>query len=238
MIAKKNSRFDLERKRIVLFQIGLLTASSFTLAAFTYQTPMEHEVEKRAVAHQQVTFTTEFEPKKKVERVVVQNTQNNQQQTTVDLNLKPTEDTKSKKNSNSAPNPNDLGFESLGYKIGGEISIGGDVEIEEEIFDFVDTEATYVGGRVEMQKFILDNVEYPEEARIFGDQGTVYVSFVIEKDGTVSTVGIERGVTNALDREAKRLVRSFPKWIPAELNFANVRTRVRLPIVFTFGEEE
>ena len=50
MIAKKNSRFDLERKRIVLFQIGLLTAGSFTLAAFNYTSTVKFEEEKKAVA--------------------------------------------------------------------------------------------------------------------------------------------------------------------------------------------
>lgn len=238
MIAKKNSRYDLEKKRIVLFQIGLLTASSFTLAAFTYKAPTEIELDKKKVSVHQVDFQTELVQKPKIENKVVQQQQSNQQQqTTVDLNLKPDESSKSKDNSNDAPDPNKIGFESLGYKIGDEVFIEGEVEVEEEIFEFVTKDATYIGGTVAMQQFINDVVVYPDEARRFNEQGTVYVSFVVEKDGSVSNVKVERGVSNALDREAKRVVRSFPKWNPAELNFANVRARVRLPIVFVLGEE-
>jgi protein TonB len=238
MIAKKNSRHDLEKKRIVLFQIGLLTASSFTLAAFTYKAPTEIETEKNKVAVHQVSFQTELVQKPKIENKIVRQPQTNQQQqTTVDLNVNPNENTNSKENSNEAPDPNKLGFESLGYKFGEEVFIAGEVEIEEEVFEFVDKDATYIGGRPAMQLYINDNVVYPEEARMFGDEGTVYVSFVVEKDGSVSNVEIERGVTGALDREAKRVVRSFPKWNPAELKFANVRARIRLPIVFSLGEE-
>ena len=61
-----------------------------------------------------------------------------------------------------------------------------------------------------MQKFISKEVQYPQEAIELGDQGIVYVSFVVEKDGSVSNIEIVRGVTKKIDREAKRIVRSFP----------------------------
>lgn len=237
MIAKKNSRFDLERKRTVLFQVGLLTASSFTLAAFAYKTPIEHEAEKHTVASHQVTFQTEVvEQPKKVERIIQPTQTQNNNQAQVDLNASPDENSKSGNNSNDAPDPTKIGLEGMGYKIGDFVQIGVE-EIEEEVFDIVDIEATYVGGNIAMVQFINDHVEYPEDAQLFGDQGTVYVSFIVEKDGSVTNVGIERGVTPALDREAKKVVRSFPNWIPAEVNFRKVRTRMRLPITFELGNE-
>jgi protein TonB len=236
MIAKKNSRLDLERKRTVLFQLGLLTASSFTLAAFAYKTPVKHEMEKRAVVSHHVTFETEVVEQPKVERVIQQRSTENNTQTQVDLNSTPDENSQSGDNSSDAPDPGDIGLEGMGYKLGDFVNIGIEV-IEGEIIDIVDIEASFTGGRSEMIKFINDNVVYPDDAKIFGDQGTVYVSFVVEPDGSVTNVGIARGVTPALDREAKKVVRSFPNWIPGELNFKKVRTRVRLPITFTFGEE-
>lgn len=235
MIAKKNSSLDLEKKRTVLFQIGLLTASSFTLAAFTYRTPLVHETEKRAIGAHEVSFQTEVVETPKIEVKVQDTQQQSQQQTQLDLNVEPDERSESGENSNTAPDPGKIGSSDLGYKLGEFVIIDAD-PIEGEIFENVDVEARYVGGREEMVKFISENIVFPDDAKMFGDQGTVYVSFVIEKDGSVTNVGIERGVTNALDREAKKVVRSFPKWIPAEINFAKVRTIVRLPIVFGFEE--
>ena len=69
---------------------------------------------------------------------------------------------------------------------------------------------------------------------IEGDvQGTVAISFVVEKNGEITNILVEKGVSKTIDREAKRIVRSFPKWVPAEIDARKVRTRVRLPIVFT-----
>jgi protein TonB len=236
MIAKKNSRFDLEKKRTVLFQLGLLTASSFTLAAFAYKTPVEHDLEKMAVTSHQVTFEMEVVEQPKIERVVQQHTTVTNTQTQVDLNSTPDENSEAGDNSNDAPDPGDIGLEGMGYKMGDFVNIGVE-EIEGEIIDIVDIEASFVGGVPEMTKFIQSHVTYPEEAMLFGDQGTVYVSFVVEPDGSITNIDIARGVTPALDREAKRVVRAFPNWTPGELNFRKVRTRVRLPITFEFGEE-
>ena len=65
------------------------------------------------------------------------------------------------------------------------------------------------------------------------EQGRVYLSFVVEKDGGISNVKVERGVSKDLDREAKRIVRAMPKWEAGEVGGKKVRTRCSLPIVFT-----
>jgi protein TonB len=105
--------------------------------------------------------------------------------------------------------------------------------IQEPITLFPDIEASFPGGAAEMQKWFKKNLIYPETSIQLEEQGKVYLSFVIEIDGLITNVIVERGISRDLDREAKRLVRSMPKWTPGENEGKFVRTRVRLPIVFT-----
>ena len=85
-----------------------------------------------------------------------------------------------------------------------------------------------------MKKWIQENVQYPEISRELGDQGRVYVTFVVEPDGKITGIDVMRGgVTDELNREAKRLVRNMPKWKPGEVKGTSVRARCRLPITFT-----
>lgn len=105
--------------------------------------------------------------------------------------------------------------------------------IEEEIIDYPDAEATFPGGAAKMYAYINRSIIYPAISIKNEDQGKVYVKFVVEKDGKISQVYIERGVTPELDKEAKRIMRNMPKWQPGEMNGKKVSTRCRIPIVFT-----
>lgn len=107
------------------------------------------------------------------------------------------------------------------------------VQIQAEIIDYPDVEATFPGGAAKMYAYINRSIIYPAISIKNEDQGKVYVKFVVEKDGEISQVYIERGVTPELDKEAKRIMRTMPKWQPGEMNGKKVRTRCRLPIVFT-----
>ncbi|HIP32209.1 MAG TPA: energy transducer TonB [Crocinitomicaceae bacterium] len=233
MIAKKNSRFDLERKRTALFQMGLLTVGSLTLAAFTYKSPVKTEFQEKYAEHKVVNITLEdFEPEKpKIKQISHQkNEQDNDQQIT-QTNLPPSDDIVKTNNTSTTVDANLSG--ELGIPKGdGELGKMVEISLDDEIDEFPPTPTEYIGGYVAMQKFIDKKISYPEESIMFEEEGIVYVSFVIEKDGSVSTVKIERGVTRSLDREAKRLVRLFPKWKPAENAYGAVRTRVRMPLVF------
>ena len=83
-----------------------------------------------------------------------------------------------------------------------------------------------------MMKWINDNVKYPQTSIEMNEQGRVFLSFVVEKDGSITNVKVERGISIDLDREAKRVVRKMPKWIPGESSGRAVRARCRLPINF------
>ena len=232
MIAKKNSRFDLERKRIVLFQIGLMTVGSLTLAAFTYRTPQQMELQERVAAYNAVEFITiqEDQPKPEETKIVEQEQDQSQSQTLTQQNDPITEKMKLTKNTKKEPKGTVKG--ELGIPKGPDMGTIVEIKPDNTIEEFPPVPTNYIGGAAAMQLFISEEVRYPQEAIEMGDQGIVYVSFVIEKDGSVSNIDIARGVTKKIDREAKRIVRSFPKWKPAENAYGKVRTRVRLPIVF------
>lgn len=104
---------------------------------------------------------------------------------------------------------------------------------EDEVVDFPDKEARFRGRKDGLSRYINSNVKYPEQAIDRNISGKVYLSFIIEKNGEVSTVKIEKSVHPVLDKEALRLVQNMPKWKPAKVGFRKVRSRCRLPIVFT-----
>ena len=106
-----------------------------------------------------------------------------------------------------------------------------------EIIPFPDVEASFPGGQEVMKNWIASNINYPEEALSAGVQGRVYVSFVVEPDGSLTNINIERGISKELDGEAKRLIRSMPKWTPGEAGGKKVRSQVRLPIDFILEKQ-
>jgi periplasmic protein TonB len=81
-------------------------------------------------------------------------------------------------------------------------------------------------------KFVLKNLKYPEMAKRMGIEGKVWVTFIVEKDGSISTIKITRGVNADLDREAIRIVSLFPKWSPGMQNGRTVKSQFVIPIPF------
>ena len=102
-----------------------------------------------------------------------------------------------------------------------------------EIFEIPEIDAQFPGGIEEFKKFISENLSYPDVIGCY--QGRVYVSFIVEKDGCITHTKVMRGVSEELDSEALRVIRSMPKWIPAQNNGKVVAARVRLPISFTLN---
>ena len=229
MIAKKNSRYDLERRRFVLFQVGLLTAGSFTLAAFNYTTTVEIEHEKKEVAFEPINYLLEEnikEPEKTIPIIKKPEVQKEEQSTDQDNSVVNEKSTSTDNKSTTAESK--IGVPDF------DLPEFGDVVINvtgEEIDSFPVKEAQFVGGYIPMQNFIVDELDFSRINDGFDvQQGKVFLSFVVEKDGSVTNVQIVRGVSESVDREAKRVVRSFPKWEPGENAWGKVRTRVLLPI--------
>jgi TonB family protein len=99
-------------------------------------------------------------------------------------------------------------------------------EIEVE----VDEEASFPGGPEALNRWISKDLIYPESA--FEKQGTVYVSFVVEPDGSTSNIFIKKGVSDEIDREVIRFIKSMPKWRAAKKNGRAVRTSFVMPFRF------
>ena len=104
---------------------------------------------------------------------------------------------------------------------------------QSDVIEFPDIDAKFPGGSEKLQRWISKNVKYPSYAIEKGIHGRVYVSFIVEKNGKISNVTVERGVHSSLDAEAKRLVSTMPKWIPGKHNGKKARVICRLPINFT-----
>lgn len=105
-------------------------------------------------------------------------------------------------------------------------------DISEEIFIVVEEPPSFNGGDEARIKYISENIKYPEEARAKGIQGTVFVTFVVEADGSVSDVKILRGIGGGCDEEAVRVIESMPKWIPGKQRGQAVRVQFNMPIRF------
>ena len=100
------------------------------------------------------------------------------------------------------------------------------------VFEVVEVPPRFPGGEIELMKFISRNVKYPAEARDKHVQGRVILTFIVEKDGSISNVRVARPVDPSLDAEAIRVVQSMPKWEPAKQRGQAVRVRYTVPIQF------
>jgi protein TonB len=107
------------------------------------------------------------------------------------------------------------------------------VQTDDEIFTFVEVMPEFPGGRDAMNTFIGKNLRYPADALEAKLQGTVFITFIVNKDGSISQIIVLRGVSPSLDKEAIRVVKSMPKWRPGSMNGKTVRTQFNLPVKFS-----
>ncbi|WP_035567764.1 energy transducer TonB [Hymenobacter sp. IS2118] len=104
-----------------------------------------------------------------------------------------------------------------------------------EVYDSVAQPAVPLGGTEAYARFLGDNQRYPATAMQQGIQGTVKVSFIVEKTGTVNEVKVETPLAPELDAEAIRLIKSAPKWTPAKHRNQVVRQRIYVPVSFVMS---
>lgn len=102
----------------------------------------------------------------------------------------------------------------------------------EKIFVAVEQPAEFPGGQAAMMKWLSNNIRYPESAQANGIHGRVVVKFVVEKDGSIGSPSIVKGVDRDLDQEALRVVKRMPKWQPGKNNGQPVRSYFNLPVTF------
>jgi len=223
MELKKSKEANLEDKRIVFFFVGLVMVSAVVLMGFVY--------EKAVIP----------------EKIVVQEDEGLGEELVFDI---PEEEPEIEEEPETAPPPpvieeieiveddeevEDIDFSAMDEEIE-EVPDDEPEEIEEEpIADFAEVEPAFPGGEGAMMEWIQKNIEYPQLAVEMGEQGIVYVQFVVNRDGSIEQVKIVRGVSDALDDEAKKVVKRMPKWTPGEQAGKKVRCRFTLPIHFRLG---
>ena len=100
------------------------------------------------------------------------------------------------------------------------------------VFTVCEESAEYIGGQKALVEFLDANMKYPPIAMENGLEGRVYLSFIVEKDGSLSKIKIIRSISKECDEEAIRLVKLMPKWKPAKQRGEPVRHEYNLPINF------
>ena len=223
MEIKKSPKADLQNKRGLLLEIGLIVALALVIAAFAY-TPKEHRIEQvdlnyGPVDEQIVEITRQDqkppEPPKKVEVKVI-----------ADLLQVVTNETKIATDINFAEFDEDT-------------EVLQQVEVKEEIIEDdqpflrAETMPSFQGGDLNtFRKWVQDNVRFPQIALENGIQGRVTLSFVIEKDGRLTNIQVLQTPDRSLSEEAIRVLNKSPKWSPGKQRNQTVRVKYTLPVDF------
>ena len=107
---------------------------------------------------------------------------------------------------------------------------------EDTVYQIVEQMPQYTGGEEAMMKYVAENIKYSQAAKDKNISGRVFVSFVIEKDGSVSNVKVVRGIGGGCDEEAARVIKEMPKWKPGMQKGKPVRVNYMMPIFFKLDD--
>ena len=99
-------------------------------------------------------------------------------------------------------------------------------------YDEVELKPSFPNGLTALTQWLNENIKYPAEAAKDGVEGRVIVEFVVENDGSINNVRVVQSVDPLLDKEAVRVVKRMPKWIPGKQNGVVVRVKYSIPITF------
>jgi len=226
MELKKSKGADLEKRKSMFLEIGLVVTLAITLVAFEWTKGENKKSDEDVVAEiqfedemMQITRREEPKPEPKPELPKVAETldivdDDVEIDDEFDFDMEATDDTQ-------------YDFTSM---------IGDDEEEiqEEEVFYIVEDMPTFNGGdpATEFRKYIAQNLRYPEIAAENGISGRVIVQFAVNKTGTVVDATIVRSIDPALDKEAIRVVMSSPKWTPGKQRGKAVKVLFTFPINF------
>jgi len=111
-----------------------------------------------------------------------------------------------------------------------------ETKAENPVFQVVEVMPEYPGGQQALYTYIATNIKYPAEAKTNNIKGTVYITYIIEKDGSVSNVEIKKGIGGGCDEESARVIKGMPKWSPGLQEGKPVRVQFTLPIKFNLDD--
>lgn len=226
METKKSNRADLENKKMIFLQLGLIVSLGLALAAFEWKSPDQVKIDLEGgqviLMDQDITAIQTVHPTPPAPLMPKPATM---------FNLV---DNKAVVEDFTPPdfgdNPEDIAptYTPVAKPVLPDEKPDGTTDI----FISAEKMPEFPGGEKEMLRFIADHISYPPAARETGTQGTVYVSFVVEKDGSVSKVKVLRGIGCGCDEEAMRVISLMPRWSPGLQRTMPVRVSFNMPIVF------
>ena len=227
MEVKKTEGANLENKRLLFVELGLILALALTFGAFSWSTKEKQAAVLDAgpavtIEEENIPITQEAPPPPpETPKVPVLSDQ-------IDII---DDDIQVEDNILNLDDNDDLVIEIKDYVEGPE-----EEEIEEEEIPYiiVDQRPTFMGGDPQklFPKWVAGRLVYPEIAKETGIQGRVMVAFTINTDGSVSNVRVTRSLDPALDKEAIRVVSSSPKWTPGKQRDRPVKVSYSIPVIF------
>ena len=225
MEVKKSPKADLEGKRNIFVQLGLVISLGIILLAFEWTT----KVTKVSAFDEMEAFEVEEEiiPITREEQVV--ETTPPPAPTVVEVLNIVDDDTEIEE---ELEIESDEADEETVIEIAPIIEQEEEEEAENTVFVIVEDMPMFPGGDIALRSYLGKNVKYPVVAQENGIQGKVYVSFVVDRDGSVINARIARGVDSSLDKEALRVVNSLPKWKPGMQGGKAVKVSYTVPINF------
>ena len=223
MEEKKSPKANLENKKLMFIQIGLIISLAVAWAVFEMKSYDKREIDESLLRstemldEEMVEITKQDEPKP--EPVEMPKTTTQLEIVEDDVEVDDIE-------INAEMDQNEVVEEYVAPEIEEE-------EVtEQEIFQIVEEMPAFPGGEQKLLEYVAKNVKYPQIARESGIKGRVFISFVVEPDGSVSNVKVLRGIGGGCDEEAMRVVKSMPKWKPGKQRGKAVRVSYMLPVNF------
>ena len=113
-----------------------------------------------------------------------------------------------------------------------------EVSGDEPVFVVVEEQAEFPGGLDSMYAYIQKNLVYPEKAKAEGIEGRVFVTFTIEKDGSISNILIKRAIGGGCEEAVVEMIKNMPKWNPGKQKGKPVRFQFTLPIKFELPKDK
>lgn len=229
MEKKKNASADVdEMKKFfglpifnIFFITGLLLVSGLLLAAVeldSFQTKDLAAIQKKMIEEEIVQDEQEQEEEEEIEEPVQQKPEE------IEIPPPPSDEAEKVENDVVLTDP---------VKIDKPVIIPVKTKPKKtEPFRVVEQNPEFPGGFGALSKFIANAVVYPEISQELGDQGKVYVEFVVKEDGSIGKCKVVRGVSDELDKEAVRVVKSMPKWKPGKQRGKAVPCYYTIPINF------
>ncbi len=224
MEAKKTPKADLENKKGLFVEIGLTFALVVMLWAFNVKSYDKKETTQLSGSMIDVP-----------EDIIIQTQENTpppppEPEPVMSEDIKIVEDNVVIKNELVIKDVTDFSKPDVPVQ---RVEIKQEEEVaEEEIFTVVESDPSFPGGADAMYKFLYANIKYPQIAKENNITGRVFLTFVVEKDGSIANPRVLRDIGGGCGAEALRVVKSMPKWTPGKQRGKAVRVQFNLPVTF------